>query len=390
MEYGSSSSPTLWQEAQRHDSDWEPSPAILEEVANGTAICVTGALLAQTRYCASHFGRSECMIAWATDGRKLWLMAHLFVPHEQDITASHCVATGKAMLEVGRQAEAIEGHAMVCVIMHSHGQFPADFLSWTDVQTVEELADNGVGRETSDWQGSSNPVAPAPAAHGSIGQQQWVAHFPDHHGLSVGLTTARPDVTPEEFRVELQEGMQRMISCFGVVNARGDLFLPTFRRVTCRLCGSPLSEELEGRDVEIHIVGPEELPEEARQRLDTQLKQMTIRSVPSMSYLSSRRGEKTNRQPRGYRLPKQRGGSGHQTAVASADYSVWRQGEMIGRIPPALMERAAAQIPEVAECFGWNDPYAVAFGANKASEVNDVFPVSSDETVTRDGDSPTP
>jgi hypothetical protein len=316
-------------------------------------------------------------------------MAHLFVPHEQDLTPCHCVATGKAMLEVGRLAEAIAGHALVRMLVHSHGHFPADFLSWTDVQTVEELAGDGVGRETTVWQSLSDLVAPTAVARGPGGQQQWVARFADHPGLCVSLTTARPGVTPEDFRVELQAGTRRMVSCFGVVNARGDLFLPTFRRTSCSLCGKSLSEELDGRDVELHIVGPEELTEEARQRLDDQLERMTIRSMPSTSYWSSPREEKTHRQPHGYCLPKQSGGSGHQPVLESADYSVWRQGELIGKIPAALMERVAAQIPDVAERLGWNDPHAVAFSANKARVVDDVLTLSDDETLTQDEDFPT-
>ena len=135
--------PKFWQNVIRHDADWA-GPGVAQQgrgrhrdLRDRLADRPDAALRGQSS------PRPRCF-PWATDGLKSWLMAHLFVPHEQSLTASHCVATGRAMLEVGRKAEAIEGRASVCIMVHSHGAFAADFLSYTDVETVEELAADGV------------------------------------------------------------------------------------------------------------------------------------------------------------------------------------------------------------------------------------------------------
>ena len=363
------SSPRFWQRVVRHGADWEPTTELLARLAQGTVIFVTGALIAQTRYLAARMPQLEFVVAWATCGSRPWLMANLFLPREQSLTGSHCVATGRALLAIGRQAEAMDGAVSVCMMLHSHASFAASFLSYIDVQTVKALADEGIARQASQWQ-SYNPAAvPASGEGSSLDARRWILRSPDQPAVSLSLATDRRDVTSEDFRVELQTEMRRTVSCFGVINALGDVYLPTFRRTTCGVCGNPVSEALEGSDIEIHILGPEEMSDETRQLLDDQLASLTILSSACPTGSFSRRSDE-KWQSHGYRLADASDQQGDRTASPSNDYGVWRHGKFVGRIPPALMERVAAQIPEVAVCLGWDDAYTAAIRATAAQDAD--------------------
>ena len=171
----------------------------------------------------------------------------------------------------------------------------------------------------------------------SAGERRWQVRAAECPGLGVSLATQRADSTPEDVRVEVLTGVQRTVSLLRRGQRPRRPVLPTFRRTTRLVCGAALSEELEGRDVELHILGPEELSEQTRLSLDGQLAQMTIRPMSHPSYAPLPRQKPKGRLPQSYRLPEIGDTQTDSTGRAGGATRVWRGGDLIWSIPPALM-----------------------------------------------------
>ena len=184
------------------------------------------------------------------------------------------------------------------------------------------------------------------------------------------------------------------VSFFTTHNADGDAYFPVHHVTSCLHCGTRL-EDYSSEDVEVHVVGPEELTEQEESDLVAELKE----KAPRGGFFQERWGwgqkQSELHQPVAtYELADENPDCDRDKAEQRenpSDFFVYRRGDRVGKVGAAVLEEAAYRCPALARALGWDghDGASQAGSAPCEAAVDLVAEELGDQSSDENHDDPT-
>jgi hypothetical protein len=355
--------------ASLRDSPAAPCQAILElpegyqltdqdrqAVAEGAAVFLTSKALALAEGLCRLANTREVIWYWISSSQDYPLITGVMIP-EQEGSSGHVEADARSVLRASRQARQ-EGRAIISA-GHSHGGM-AVFTSLTDRQQLQQLAAERVGfaRVVEErLEGQLPPAAPS-----ADGLAQNSARFditvPGAPDLKLALTAPAGTVA-EGATLQVQRARRMdLVTYFSTHNLWGDVHFPAFLTTRCPSCGSRLGEPRLSEEVAVHVIGRRrDLTREERQWLHEEFRRKVrpygghYYSDPSPSYAV----ELATTDLDAASAPAVPLTPSADDDPAPPNYQLYRRGQFVGTVPPAVLEEAAAKVPALAKILGWTE-----------------------------------
>lgn len=335
------------QEVVTHPGEYAPTDADRADVDNGRAVCIRGFVLAKVLCICQELGGREALWYFLAPADDPTVICDVIVP-KQTGTAGRCKADGREVVRAARRAR--ERGMSIVSAGHSHG-WGALFSSTTDHDEMLELATERVGKfsqVTLVGEGTIRELQDV-----SQEGQAFEARFADNPATTVRIATnGRGDrLSATDLTVRLHQSRHKLMSWFSTHNARGKHMIPMLTLVSCPQCGSSHQRRIDAKNVTVHVIGPVAIGDEQRAALSEEVRRKVRGSSWGYYTVKADSGETD---PDSDEISSQAPGSVDTTAAgAPGAYLVYRRGFFTGRVPAAVMERAAAETPALAAALGW-------------------------------------
>ena len=339
-----------------HDADYQITPDDQAAMRAGKALFFTGKALAKADLICAKQAGLEILWYWVARRSSPWVVEDVLLPDHQQATAGTCYASPEMVLAVSRCAR--RKGWVILGAGHSHGHLGV-FSSITDLELMSQLAAERVGFASQAQQAVRASVAKqgeAPTA-GDSNEPPPVSifeiTFDDNPHVWVTVT-ARADLPQDALDAKLHLLHRHQASFFTTHNAEGDRYFPVHHVSACLHCGTRL-EDCTSEDVEIHVIGPQELSEDEKNDLIADLEEKAPRGGFFREQWGWGQAEMHPAvelaEPADPQKPAEA-----EPLEAPADFFVYRRGQREGKVPAAVLEEAACRCPALARALGWDEP----------------------------------
>ena len=315
----------------------------------GHAVFIHGSVLAKVECICKELGGLEAFWYYVTTEEDPDVIVDQIIP-KQRVSAASCKVDDGEDLKVGRRVRKLG--LRVWAGGHSHG-WSWVFSSQTDRKQMAELASESVGNITTTREMIKGEIY---QHHSDNGRNILRASFDRKRAIEVHVKMNGAKLKKEDLEIELELTYRHIKSCFATHNSHGKHFFPILEVVSCPACGARRQQEyIDVKHVVVHVIGPVRITASEKEKVEDEVRN----KVKSWS-IWSWRGQ-TEEREQVINEVKDTTEDDHKSLISEDDdsciglvpFSVYHRNRLVAKIPAAVMERAAAETPELAAALDW-------------------------------------